>query len=121
MRRLSADRDERSGEEPSHGASATETSSRIDRRGRRELRSLMAALFEEQIDTIECESAEAALATLLIGGREVATIFADVRLRGLPKARALSSRGTLRVFPIDGLDRFASTSSSPLQFMNART
>jgi hypothetical protein len=37
------------------------------------------------------------------------------------KARALSSRGTLRVFPIDGLDRFASTSSSPLQFMNART
>src|ERR1700730_11653743 len=26
----------------------------------------------------------------------------------------LSSRGTQRVFPIDGLDRFASTSSSPL-------
>jgi CheY-like chemotaxis protein len=45
-----------------------------------ELRSLMAALFE---DTIECESAEAALATLLIGGREVAMIFADVRLRGV--------------------------------------
>ena len=38
-----------------------------------ELRSLTAALFEdEQVDTIECESAEAALATLLIGGREVA-------------------------------------------------
>jgi DNA-binding NtrC family response regulator len=34
-----------------------------------ELRSLTAALFEdEQVDTIECESAEAALATLLIGG-----------------------------------------------------
>jgi DNA-binding NtrC family response regulator len=49
-----------------------------------ELRSLMAALFEdEQIDTIECESAEAALATLQIGGREVAMIFADVRLRGV--------------------------------------
>jgi DNA-binding NtrC family response regulator len=49
-----------------------------------ELRSLMAALFEdEQVDTIECESAEAALATLLIGGREVAMIFADVRLRGV--------------------------------------
>ncbi len=49
-----------------------------------ELRSLMAALFEdEQVDTIECESAEAALATLLIGGREVALIFADVRLRGV--------------------------------------
>jgi len=34
-----------------------------------ELRSLTAALFEdEEVDTIECESAEAALATLLIGG-----------------------------------------------------
>ena len=49
-----------------------------------ELRSLTAALFEdEQLETIECESAEAALATLLIGGREVAMIFADVRLRGV--------------------------------------
>jgi DNA-binding NtrC family response regulator len=49
-----------------------------------ELRSLTAALFEdEEMDTIECESAEAALATLLIGGREVAMIFADVRLRGV--------------------------------------
>jgi len=44
----------------------------------------MAAQFEdEQMDTIECESAEAALATLLIGGRGVAMIFADVRLRGV--------------------------------------
>src|SRR6266542_1419576 len=49
-----------------------------------DLRHLMAALFEdEQMDTIECESAEAALATLLIGGRKVAMIFADVRLRGV--------------------------------------
>src|SRR6266404_4448836 len=49
-----------------------------------ELRSLMAALFEdEELDTIECESAEAALATLLIGGRDIAMIFADVRLRGV--------------------------------------
>jgi hypothetical protein len=49
-----------------------------------ELRSLTAALFEdEQVDTIECESAEAALATLLIGGCEVAMIFADVRLRSV--------------------------------------
>src|SRR5262245_30846967 len=49
-----------------------------------ELRSLTAALFQdEQLDTIECESAEAALATLLIGGREVAMIFADVGLRGV--------------------------------------
>jgi DNA-binding NtrC family response regulator len=36
-----------------------------------ELRHLTAALFEdEKLDTIECESAEAALAILLIGGRE---------------------------------------------------
>lgn len=49
-----------------------------------ELRSLTAALFEdEHVETIECESAEAALATLLIGGPEVAMIFADVRLRGV--------------------------------------
>src|SRR5258708_35048325 len=49
-----------------------------------ELRYLTAALLEdEQMDTIQCESAEAALATLLIGGCEVAMIFADVRLRGV--------------------------------------
>jgi DNA-binding NtrC family response regulator len=49
-----------------------------------ELRSLTAALLEnEQLDTIECESAEAALAVMLIGGHEVAMIFADVRLRGV--------------------------------------
>ena len=49
-----------------------------------QLRSLTAALFQdEQLDTIECESAEAALATLLIGECEVAMIFADVRLRGV--------------------------------------
>jgi DNA-binding NtrC family response regulator len=48
------------------------------------LRSLTAALFEdEEMDTIECESAEAALATLLIGGRDIVMIFADVRLRGV--------------------------------------
>ena len=37
---------------------------------------------DEQMDTIECESAEAALAVMLIGGREVAMILADVRLPG---------------------------------------
>ena len=48
-----------------------------------ELRSLTAALLEdEEIDTIECESAEAALAVMLIGGQEVAMIFADIRLPG---------------------------------------
>src|SRR5262245_9545166 len=49
-----------------------------------ELRSLTAApLEDEQLDTIECESAEAALAIMLIGGREVAMIFVDIRLRGI--------------------------------------
>ena len=49
-----------------------------------ELRSLTAALLEdEQLDTIECESAEAALAVMLMGGRDVVLIFADVRLRGV--------------------------------------
>ena len=48
-----------------------------------ELRHLTVALFEdEQMDAVECESAEAALAVMLIGGREVAMIFADVRLPG---------------------------------------
>jgi CheY-like chemotaxis protein len=45
-----------------------------------ELRGLTAALLEEeQLDTIECESAEAALGVLLIGGKDIAMIFADVR------------------------------------------
>jgi hypothetical protein len=35
MRRLNADHDERQEGEPGYGASTTETSSRIDRRGRR--------------------------------------------------------------------------------------
>ncbi len=48
-----------------------------------EVRQLMVALLEDgQVDTIECESAEAALAVMLMGGREVAMIFADVRLPG---------------------------------------
>jgi DNA-binding NtrC family response regulator len=41
------------------------------------------ALFEdEMVDTIECESAEAALAVMLIGERAVTMIFADVWLPG---------------------------------------
>ncbi len=48
-----------------------------------EIRSLVATLLEdEQLNVIECESAEAALAIMLIGGREVAMILADVRLPG---------------------------------------
>ena len=48
-----------------------------------EVRSLVATLLEdEQLNVIECESAEAALAIMLIGGREVTMILADVRLPG---------------------------------------
>jgi CheY-like chemotaxis protein len=62
-----------------------------------ELRSLTAALFEdEQVDTIECESAEAALATLLIGGPEVAMILAEVRLRGVIDGIDLAREAKLR-------------------------
>ena len=49
-----------------------------------DLRSLTAALLEdENLATIECESAEAALAIMLMGGCNVAMILADVRLRGV--------------------------------------
>ena len=62
-----------------------------------ELRSLAAALFEdEQVNTIECESAEAALAVMLIGGREVAMIFADIRLPGAMDGVDLSWEVKLR-------------------------
>ena len=62
-----------------------------------ELRSLTAALLEEeQLDTIECESAEAALAVMLMGGREVAMIFADIRLRGVMDGIDLAHEVKLR-------------------------
>jgi len=49
-----------------------------------DLRRVTAALLEdEQLDTIECETAEAALAVMLIGGRHVALILADIRLGGV--------------------------------------
>ena len=61
------------------------------------LRSLAAALFEdEQVNTIECESAEAALAIMLIGGRDVAMIFADIRLPGVMDGVDLSWEVKLR-------------------------
>ena len=47
------------------------------------VRQVTVALLEDgHVDTIECESAEAALAVMLMGGREVGMIFADVRLPG---------------------------------------
>src|SRR5438105_13067155 len=48
-----------------------------------ELRDLTAALLEdEQLDTVKCESAEAALAVMLRHERDISMIFADVRLTG---------------------------------------
>jgi DNA-binding NtrC family response regulator len=62
-----------------------------------ELRSLTAALLkDEEIDAIECESAEAALAVMLIGGQEVAMIFADIRLPGVMDGVDLSWEVKLR-------------------------
>jgi DNA-binding response OmpR family regulator len=49
-----------------------------------ELRGLTAKLLDEgEFDTIECESAEAGLATMLIRGRDIAMIFADIKLPGV--------------------------------------
>jgi DNA-binding NtrC family response regulator len=48
-----------------------------------DLRHLTTTLLEdEQLDTVECESAEAALAIMLMRGRDISMIFADVRLPG---------------------------------------
>jgi DNA-binding NtrC family response regulator len=58
-----------------------------------ELRCLTAALFEdEQLDTIECESAEAALAVMLIGGQEVAIIRLRGVMDGIDLAREVKMR-----------------------------
>jgi DNA-binding NtrC family response regulator len=73
-----------------------------------ELRDLITALLEdEQLDTVECESAEAALAVMLLHERDISMIFADVRLTGAmdgvdlaweggsagPRSRSFSRRG----------------------------
>src|SRR5262245_12619189 len=50
----------------------------------RELRRLMIALLEnEHLDAIECESAEAALAIMLMGERHISMLLADIRLPGV--------------------------------------
>jgi CheY-like chemotaxis protein len=49
-----------------------------------ELRLLTKMVIEESgLDIIECDSAEAALATMLLRGQDVAMIFADIRLSGV--------------------------------------
>ena len=50
-----------------------------------ELRSLTVALLkDEQLDTIECESAEAALAVMLIGSYAGDWVTRSIRRRGEP-------------------------------------
>ena len=49
-----------------------------------ELRQLTKIVLEEcELDIVESESAEAALATMLLRGPDVAMIFADIRLSGV--------------------------------------
>ena len=63
-----------------------------------ELREFVARLLEDgELDTIECESAEAALATMLIRGRDVAMIFADIRLPGVMDGIDLAREVTVPV------------------------
>ena len=65
-----------------------------------ELRGFAARLLEDgELDTIGCESAEAALATMLIRGREVAMIFADIRLPGVMDGIDLAREVRLRAGP----------------------
>jgi CheY-like chemotaxis protein len=62
-----------------------------------DLRQLSAALLEQsELDTIECESAEAALATMLLRGQDVAMIFADIRLPGVMDGVDLAREVKLR-------------------------
>jgi CheY-like chemotaxis protein len=60
-----------------------------------ELRGLTAKLLDKgEFDTIECESAEATLATMLIRGREHPMIFADIKLPGVMDGIDLACLGT---------------------------
>jgi DNA-binding NtrC family response regulator len=62
-----------------------------------ELRWLTATLLEEsEFDTIECESAEAALAVMLLRGHDVAMIFADIRLAGAMDGVDLAREARMR-------------------------
>src|SRR6516162_6689939 len=62
-----------------------------------ELRQLTNLLLaESELDIIECDSAEAALATMLLRGRDVAMIFADVRLSGVMDGIDLAREAKMR-------------------------
>jgi DNA-binding response OmpR family regulator len=62
-----------------------------------DLRALIVLLFEEsQLELVECENAEAALATMLMRGRDVVMIFSDVRLPGAMDGLDLAREARVR-------------------------
>ena len=62
-----------------------------------EIRLLTTAVIEEsELEIIECESAEAALATMLLRGQDVAMIFADIRLSGVMDGIDLAREAKMR-------------------------
>ena len=62
-----------------------------------DLRMLTKSILEEsELDIIECESAEAALATMLLRGRDVAMVFADIRLSGVVDGIGLAREVEMR-------------------------
>ena len=66
-----------------------------------EVRQLMKMVIEEaELDIIECDSAEAALATILLRGPDVAMIFADIRLSAVMDGIDLAHEVKMR-WPLD--------------------
>jgi DNA-binding NtrC family response regulator len=62
-----------------------------------DLLQLTAMLLQEGgFDTVECESAEAALATMLLRGQDVNMVFADIRLSGAMDGIDLASELKMR-------------------------
>ena len=61
------------------------------------LRGLIVLLFEESdLEIVECDSAESALATMLLRGRDVVMIFSDVRLPGAMDGLDLAREAKMR-------------------------
>ena len=62
-----------------------------------DIRSLTVALFEDSdLEIIECESAEAALAVMLLRGAETVMIFADIQLAGAMDGVDLAREARMR-------------------------
>jgi DNA-binding NtrC family response regulator len=62
-----------------------------------ELRALIVMLFEDSdLEIVACDSAESALATMLLRGRDVVMIFSDVRLPGAMDGPDLAREAKVR-------------------------